>query len=145
MKIRLSGCIALVSFVLSFVSVSTSLAQKDPGVRCSPPRGVGPLRGLTANELALLNQERPRFIQVESVDVASSANSYQSITKRRNSARHPNAPTHNLLSRNYRGQISLSGLQGPWSALSGANCRDLSCRFVREMKIVHCCNRFGYR
>jgi len=47
MRIRLSGCIALVSFALSLVSVSTSLAQKDPGVRVGPPGAGGPLPGLT--------------------------------------------------------------------------------------------------
>jgi len=67
MKIRLSGCIALVSFALTFVSVSTSLAQKDPGVRGGPPGAGGPLPGLTANELALFNEGRLRFIQLESV------------------------------------------------------------------------------
>ena len=67
MKIRLSACIALVSFALTFVSVSTSLAQKDPGVRGGPPGGGGPLRGLTTNELALFNEGRLRFIQLESV------------------------------------------------------------------------------
>src|SRR5215475_11274022 len=67
MSIRLSGCIALLSFALSFVSVSTSLAQKDPGVRGGPPGGGGPLPGLTTNELALFNEGRLRFIQLESV------------------------------------------------------------------------------
>ena len=67
MKIRLSGCIALVSFALTFVSVSTSLAQKDPGVRGGPPGAGAPLRGLTTNELALFDEGRLRFIQLEGV------------------------------------------------------------------------------
>jgi hypothetical protein len=67
MKIRLSVCMVLVSFALSFVSVSTSLAQKDPGVRVGPPGAGGPLPGLKANELALFNEGRLRFIQLESV------------------------------------------------------------------------------
>jgi CxxC motif-containing protein (DUF1111 family) len=62
---RLPKRVMQVALVLSIASVS--LAQKDPGVRGGPPGAGGPLTGLKTNEMALFNEGRLRFIQLESV------------------------------------------------------------------------------
>ena len=55
----------LVSAVLTCVSVC--VAQKDPGVRGGPPAAGGPVKGLTANELALFQEGIKRTTQLEAV------------------------------------------------------------------------------
>ena len=49
------------------VFVAAGFAQKDPGVRNGPANAGNPLSGLTANELALFNEGKQRFTQLESV------------------------------------------------------------------------------
>lgn len=51
-----------------------SVAQKDPGVRGGPPAAGGPIKGLTANEVALFNEGIRRTTQLEAVcDTCSDA------------------------------------------------------------------------
>jgi CxxC motif-containing protein (DUF1111 family) len=58
------------------------LAQKDPGMRSGPTNAGAPLSGLNQNELALFNEGRLRFTQLESVcdtcsDVTLGADTHQ--------------------------------------------------------------------
>jgi Di-haem oxidoreductase, putative peroxidase len=62
---RLPKRIMQIALALSIASVS--LAQKDPGVRGGPPGAGGAIKGLTTNEMALFNEGRLRFTQLESV------------------------------------------------------------------------------
>jgi CxxC motif-containing protein (DUF1111 family) len=53
--------------IIATVFAAFCLAQKDPGVRPGPSNAGSPIANLSTNELALFNEGRLRFIQLESV------------------------------------------------------------------------------